>query len=187
MVEGEVVQLSTLGRMDLGEQEVIELAARKTACLFSGCARLGAVLGQLSATPKSRRWPTTGATRAWPSSLVDDLLDFTASPTQLGKPVLSDLKEGKVTLPLIYALEARRTTARRAGAWCAPCSRKRAFTACARRKFPRWCAIPARSTARGCWLTNMPAAPRLPERRAPTPNLAARSFAVPDFILDRER
>ena len=37
--------------------------------------------------------------------LVDDLLDFTASPEQLGKPVLSDLKEGKVTLPLIYALE----------------------------------------------------------------------------------
>jgi len=38
--------------------------------------------------------------------LVDDLLDFTASPSQLGKPVLSDLKEGKVTLPLIYALES---------------------------------------------------------------------------------
>jgi geranylgeranyl pyrophosphate synthase len=37
---------------------------------------------------------------------VDDLLDFTASPLQLGKPVLSDLKEGKVTLPLIYALES---------------------------------------------------------------------------------
>ncbi len=38
--------------------------------------------------------------------LVDDLLDFTASPEKLGKPVLSDLKEGKVTLPLIFALEA---------------------------------------------------------------------------------
>jgi len=37
--------------------------------------------------------------------LVDDLLDFTASAEQLGKPVLSDLKEGKVTLPLIYAME----------------------------------------------------------------------------------
>ena len=37
---------------------------------------------------------------------MDDLLDFTASPTQLGKPVLSDLKEGKVTLPLVYALES---------------------------------------------------------------------------------
>jgi octaprenyl-diphosphate synthase len=37
--------------------------------------------------------------------LVDDLLDFTASAEQLGKPVLSDLKEGKVTLPLIYAMD----------------------------------------------------------------------------------
>ena len=43
--------------------------------------------------------------QAWLSSLVDDLLDFTASSEQLGKPVLSDLKEGKVTLPLIYAME----------------------------------------------------------------------------------
>jgi geranylgeranyl pyrophosphate synthase len=45
--------------------------------------------------------------------LVDDLLDFTASPEKLGKPVLSDLKEGKVTLPLIYALESDGATGRR--------------------------------------------------------------------------
>ena len=42
--------------------------------------------------------------------LVDDLLDFTASPEKLGKPVLSDLKEGKVTLPLIFALRRRNGT-----------------------------------------------------------------------------
>ena len=48
--------------------------------------------------------------------LVDDLLDFTASPLQLGKPVLSDLKEGKVTLPLIYALESDRAVGRPHGA-----------------------------------------------------------------------
>jgi octaprenyl-diphosphate synthase len=45
--------------------------------------------------------------------LVDDLLDFTASPETLGKPVLSDLKEGKVTLPLIYALESDGATGKR--------------------------------------------------------------------------
>src|SRR5580692_6995349 len=48
MVQGEVAQLASLGRMDMGEQEVVELAARKTACLFSGCARLGAVLARFS-------------------------------------------------------------------------------------------------------------------------------------------
>src|SRR6202521_6034341 len=47
MVEGELVQLSKLGRMDLMEEDALELAARKTACLFAGCARLGAVLGNL--------------------------------------------------------------------------------------------------------------------------------------------
>jgi octaprenyl-diphosphate synthase len=105
MVEGEVAQLSTLGRMDLGEPEVVELAARKTACLFSGCARLGGVLGQLSAA-EVQSLADYGRYAGVAFQLVDDLLDFTASPTQLGQPVLSDLKEGKVTLPLIYALES---------------------------------------------------------------------------------
>jgi octaprenyl-diphosphate synthase len=107
MVEGEVAQLSTLGRMDLGEQEVVELAARKTACLFSGCAQLGGVLGHLSAADE-QALADYGHNAGLAFQLVDDLLDFTASPAQLGKPVLSDLKEGKVTLPLIYALESAR-------------------------------------------------------------------------------
>ena len=47
MVEGELLQLSKLGRIDLSPDDALELAARKTACLFSGCARLGAVLGNL--------------------------------------------------------------------------------------------------------------------------------------------
>ena len=104
MVEGELAQFSSLGRMDLRENEVVELAARKTACLFSGCARLGAVLGRLP-TAEEQALADYGRHIGVAFQLVDDLLDFTASPTQLGKPVLSDLKEGKVTLPLIYALE----------------------------------------------------------------------------------
>jgi octaprenyl-diphosphate synthase len=105
MVEGELIQLSTLWRMDLGQREVVELAARKTACLFAGCARLGAVLGQLSSADE-KALADYGRYSGVAFQLVDDLLDFTASPDQLGKPVLSDLKEGKVTMPLIYALES---------------------------------------------------------------------------------
>jgi octaprenyl-diphosphate synthase len=105
MVDGELAQLSSLGRMDLRENEVVDLAARKTACLFSGCARLGAVLGRLPAA-EEQALADYGRNIGVAFQLVDDLLDFTASPTQLGKPVLSDLKEGKVTLPLIYALES---------------------------------------------------------------------------------
>jgi octaprenyl-diphosphate synthase len=106
MVEGELLQLTQLGRMELNEAEATELAYRKTACLFSGCSRLGAVLGQ---QPKEveEALAEYGRNAGLAFQLVDDLLDFTASPEKLGKPVLSDLKEGKVTLPLIFALQAQ--------------------------------------------------------------------------------
>jgi len=106
MVEGELLQLTRLGQIDLNEAEATELAYRKTACLFSGCARLGAVLGN---QPKEIEdgLADYGRNAGLAFQLVDDLLDFTASPEKLGKPVLSDLKEGKVTLPLIFALEAQ--------------------------------------------------------------------------------
>jgi octaprenyl-diphosphate synthase len=103
MVEGELLQLTRLGQIDLTEAEATELAYRKTACLFSGCARLGAVLGQQPARVE-QAMAEYGRNAGLAFQLVDDLLDFTASPEQLGKPVLSDLKEGKVTLPLIFAL-----------------------------------------------------------------------------------
>jgi octaprenyl-diphosphate synthase len=105
MVEGELLQLAKLGRMDLTEQDAVELAARKTACLFAGCARLGAVLGNLDDAGE-QAMADYGHFAGLAFQLVDDVLDFTASPETLGKPVLSDLKEGKVTLPLIYALES---------------------------------------------------------------------------------
>jgi octaprenyl-diphosphate synthase len=105
MVEGELLQLTRLGRIDLNETEATELAYRKTACLFSGCSRLGAVLGNQSKAVENAL-AEYGRNAGMAFQLVDDLLDFTASPEKLGKPVLSDLKEGKVTLPLIFALEA---------------------------------------------------------------------------------
>ncbi len=105
MVEGELLQLGMLGRLDLTEQELLELAYRKTACLFSGCTHLGAVLGRREIETE-RALADYGRYAGLAFQLVDDLLDFTASPSQLGKPVLNDLKEGKVTLPLIYALGA---------------------------------------------------------------------------------
>jgi octaprenyl-diphosphate synthase len=109
MVEGELLQLTRLGQIDLTEAEATELAYRKTACLFSGCARLGAVLGK---QPEHIEEALTeyGRNAGLAFQLVDDLLDFTASLEKLGKPVLSDLKEGKVTLPLIFALQAAQSS-----------------------------------------------------------------------------
>ena len=104
MVEGELIQLEKIGRIDVTEEDALRLATYKTACLFSGCARLGAVLGGLEGA-EEEALADYGRYAGLAFQLVDDLLDFTASAEQLGKPVLSDLIEGKVTLPLIYAME----------------------------------------------------------------------------------
>jgi len=90
--------------LDITEDDALRLATYKTACLFSGCARLGAVLAGLEGE-EEEALADYGRYAGLAFQLVDDLLDFTASAKQLGKPVLSDLKEGKVTLPLIYAME----------------------------------------------------------------------------------
>jgi octaprenyl-diphosphate synthase len=82
----------------------MELVDRKTASLFSACARLGAMMGGADEAIEARlgefSWNLGIAFQ-----LVDDVLDFTAHEKVLGKPVGSDLREGKITLPLIYALE----------------------------------------------------------------------------------
>jgi octaprenyl-diphosphate synthase len=104
MVEGELIQWGMIGRLDLTEAEHLDLVYRKTACLFGACTRLGAVLaGQDSETEELMA--RYGRNLGMSFQLVDDLLDFTASEDVLGKPVGSDLREGKITLPLIYLLD----------------------------------------------------------------------------------
>ena len=104
MVEGELLQLERIGRIDVTEADCMELVDRKTARLFSVCARLGALAGrgdtQLQEKLGEYAWNLGMAFQ-----LVDDVLDFTAREKTLGKPVGGDLREGKVTLPLVYALE----------------------------------------------------------------------------------
>jgi octaprenyl-diphosphate synthase len=111
MVEGELLQLERIGKIDISEADCMELVDRKTACLFSVCARLGAISASGDTHTQERL-----AEYAWnlgmAFQLVDDVLDFTAREKTLGKPVGGDLREGKVTLPLVYALE-RATPAER--------------------------------------------------------------------------
>ncbi len=103
MVEGELLQLTQLRRIDVSEDDYLELAYRKTACLFSACVRLGAILGGLSEEAEIRLG-SYGANLGLAFQVIDDLLDFTSSEQALGKPTGSDLREGKLTLPLIYLL-----------------------------------------------------------------------------------
>ena len=103
MVEGELIQWKMIGRLDLTVQQHLDLIYRKTACLLEACARMGAVLADRDSETE-HRLAEYGKNLGMAFQLVDDLLDFTASEEVLGKPVGSDLREGKVTLPLIYLL-----------------------------------------------------------------------------------
>ena len=104
MVEGELQQLDLIGRIDVTEADCMELVDRKTARLFSVCARLGAICAE-AAPGIEESLGEYGWNLGMAFQLVDDMLDFTAREKVLGKPVGGDLREGKVTLPLVYALE----------------------------------------------------------------------------------
>ena len=103
MVEGELLQIQKLGKA-VSEAEYYDLIFRKTACLFSVSVRLGAVLaGATDAEEESLA--AYGRAVGLAFQIVDDVLDLTATEEVLGKPVASDLREGKTTLPVIHSLE----------------------------------------------------------------------------------
>ncbi len=103
MTEGELLQLTLLGRADVTEEQYFDVLRRKTAYLFSACCEIGAILG--GASPAVRRaLRDYGMNLGTAFQLVDDLLDFTSDEGSLGKAAGADLLEGKVTLPFIYLL-----------------------------------------------------------------------------------
>ncbi len=121
MVEGELLQLTKLGQMVTAD-EALDIARPKTACLFSVSLQLAALLGGKNAE-EEQRLASYGLNLGLAFQIIDDLLDFTADPARLGKPGMSDLREGKVTLPLVLALER------------APQARERVETVLAERGF----------------------------------------------------
>jgi octaprenyl-diphosphate synthase len=101
MIEGELYQLTKTGDADITEEEHFEIIRRKTAFLFGGCAQIGGMLGDVSAE-HADALREYGYNLGIAFQLVDDLLDYTADATALGKPIGGDLREGKVTLPIIF-------------------------------------------------------------------------------------
>jgi len=104
MVMGELIQINRIGSVAVTEADYIELVDCKTARLFSLCGKLGA-----TAAGSDKRDGERLAEFAWnlgmAFQLIDDMLDFVSSESEPGKPPGGDLKDGKVTLPLVYALE----------------------------------------------------------------------------------
>jgi octaprenyl-diphosphate synthase len=107
MIEGELIQKRRQGDISVTAEEHLEIVRRKTAFLFSGCSRVGALLAR-SEPEQEAALESFGMNLGMAFQLVDDLLDFTSDEKTLGKPVISDLREGKLTLPLIYLLEEGR-------------------------------------------------------------------------------
>ena len=103
MVEGELLQMEKLGK-PITLDEHFDLIFRKTACLFSVCMRLGAILGGAT-PPQEAALGKYGHDLGMAFQIVDDVLDLTASEEVLGKPVASDLREGKATMAVIHALD----------------------------------------------------------------------------------
>ena len=104
LVEGELLQMEKLGKL-ISLQEHLDLIYRKTACLFSVCMRVGGILGGATAD-QEERLGQYGRDLGMAFQIVDDVLDLTASESVLGKPVASDLREGKATMAVIHALGA---------------------------------------------------------------------------------
>jgi octaprenyl-diphosphate synthase len=108
MTEGEIIGAERRGLLDLTLEGYLDIVRRKTALLFAGACKIPSFLvasafGESAETWGERLWEY-GLSLGIAFQLQDDLLDYTAKEEDLGKPVLSDLREGKLTLPLILCL-----------------------------------------------------------------------------------
>ena len=104
MSQGEIHQLMKKGNMELTEAEYMEVIRRKTAVLFQGACRVSAILAGVSHA-REMALSSYGLNLGLAFQMTDDLLDYTQDSAALGKLTGADLREGKLTLPLIVALE----------------------------------------------------------------------------------
>ena len=104
MSQGEIHQLARIGESDLSEEEYMEIIRRKTAVLFHGACRSGALIAD---APKEKEGAVSdyGFNLGIAFQMADDLLDYTSKTMVLGKEIGADLREGKLTLPVIYSLK----------------------------------------------------------------------------------
>jgi len=103
MAEGEILQLIKTGDPDTTEDEYLDIISSKTGALISAACRIGAILGSLP-EDKENALAHFGMKTGLAFQMADDILDYTADESELGKRIGKDLKEGKITLPLICLL-----------------------------------------------------------------------------------
>ncbi len=104
MIEGELQEYYMSGNLDLSETDYLEIIQKKTASLFAASCHIGAVLGKATSEEETLM-SEYGNALGMSFQIIDDLLDYSGDHKLLGKPVLSDLSEGRVTIPVIYTLD----------------------------------------------------------------------------------
>jgi octaprenyl-diphosphate synthase len=104
MIEGEIIAIEKTGNISVTREEALEIIRRKTADLFSAACRLPAHFAPRGDLFAAERLAEYGRCLGVAFQLIDDLLDYTGSEQAVGKPVLNDLREGKLTMPLLLAL-----------------------------------------------------------------------------------
>lgn len=103
MCEGEVIHAYKSGDFDISEAEYLKIISFKTGKLIAASCMLGAHLGNPTKTRQTEALTTYGQQIGTAFQIVDDLLDFAPDSDKLGKNTFGDLREGKLTFPIIYA------------------------------------------------------------------------------------
>jgi octaprenyl-diphosphate synthase len=103
MSEGEVMELLAAGDPRITRETYFEILRKKTAVFVEGCCRCGAILGDATAEQEATL-AEYGYRLGMAFQIADDLLDYTGDPAVTGKPVGSDLRDGRATLPVLIAL-----------------------------------------------------------------------------------
>ncbi|RMG48488.1 MAG: polyprenyl synthetase family protein [Acidobacteria bacterium] len=183
MIEGEILAHHLRGRPDVSAEQHMAIIERKTAWLFSACCRAAAVLAGADPTTEERL-ARFGMELGIAFQIADDLLDLTGDEAVLGKPAASDLREGRLTLPLIDLLECGSPEERRG---VLAVLEDGGFERCA------WAVLRAALERRGC----LERARALAERHASRARAALGSFppgtfrdallSLPDLLVNRER
>jgi octaprenyl-diphosphate synthase len=104
MIEGEIIGIEKEGVLHVTKEEALEITRRKTADLFAAACRLPAHFAPRGDLVAAERLGEYGRCLGMAFQLIDDLLDYTGNEKDVGKPVLNDLREGKLTMPLLLAL-----------------------------------------------------------------------------------
>jgi octaprenyl-diphosphate synthase len=104
MIEGEILSLERAADLTLSGEQALEIIRRKTADLFAAACSIPAYFAPGGNADAARRLAEYGRHLGIAFQLIDDLLDYSSRSEVVGKPVLSDLREGKLTMPLLLAL-----------------------------------------------------------------------------------